>query len=1187
MKKKFTQFRWFATMILFVTAMVMPSVAWAEDYDENGFGSESAPYEPATMTTEKYDINGDGVNDEVYEIGNAGQLYWFANYVNSGNYSANAILTNNITINNDVLVNGELNSASEGSFRKWTPIGNDISIVYTGTFDGNSKTISGLYYSEEVNKDINSVGTVYVGLFGHNKGNISNVVIDNSYICIKGYVPYVGSIAGNNNNGKIINCKNYGLVNGKGELYLYIGGLCGNNTNGGYVSECTNYGKITAVCSNMGYIGGLSGNNGNNSNNNYTSKIENSKNAGYVTVTDNTTTIISTGGVCGRNLSEITGCINSGNIEGGDYSGGVCGFIDKVNNNNGKITNCYNTGTVKGTSEVGGICGSNYYAGTIENCYSAGSVSGTSETSNVGGVCGVNYTSSSISNGSKSTIRNCYFDNDKYSGDAVGSSGTSGIVEKVEGKSSEYFSKGGVCYLLNNGITDGSQMWYQTIDSGTKEAYPNLDNTNKESRTVYQCNPCTALYSNTEGVTQNHSYVNDGNGFLTCTACGDKRYQQATQNESGEYEIGNAGQLCWFAGLVNGTLNDGTQQNLTAKGVLTGNIDLASVSNWTPIGNESSKFSGTFDGKNFKVQRLSITQQGSNSGLFGFADNASMQNICIDGNITLTSTSYTEGYGSIVGRMDNSIISNCHSSVNFSIESEMAASTECIGHIGGIVGKMHETSSAVQGCSYSGTINLGNNNVKVAAGIVGYAIRNKVPITNCSFTGTIRSTYEGVLYMGGIFGYTNSGSDVKVTNCLQAGTLEKPGDSSLTGILIGQINNGYGANAVTNNYYTSSTFNVIGQTSGTPTTTPATQCTIEQLQSGEICYRLNGSQSDGGWGQQIGTDGYPVPGSDKTVYEVNLLCGGVHAVGKTYVNSNEDVTIAHELPKTANFNAEKNIYNKVCQREGCGETLYYADAAGTIEATLNADATEFTVANYPLQDSTTYDNRAVFTATNFTYTRTFSNTEWTTWYVPFDLTLTEEICNRYDFSRINNVHQYDTDNDGTADKTVVESFRQIPGVTLKANYPYLVRAKSDADFTMSLPLTNVVPALAETNSIDCQSVDFSYTFMGTYTGMGEGGSGYYDPYTLWTDGTWRHFQSLDPMRHYLTVTPRNSFYASATSLRSIMLSVIGDEGTTGIVNIYDEERRAKETYDLGGRRIPAGSQRNGFYIENGKVIYKK
>ena len=256
--------------------------------------------------------------------------------------------------------------------------------------------------------------------------------------------------------------------------------------------------------------------------------------------------------------------------------------------------------------------------------------------------------------------------------------------------------------------------------------------------------PCTGVYSNDENeLTAEHNVLYD-NGFGTCSGCGIKSYQSATQNASGEYEIGNAGQLCWFAGLVNGTLTDGTSQNTTAKGVLTDNIDLASISNWTPIGNESNKFGGTFDGKNFKVQNLSITQQGSNSGLFGYASGATMKNICIDGNITLNTTSYSEGYGSIAGCMVNSTISNCHSSVNFTINTEMDASKECIGHIGGIVGKMNEsnsTESYVSGCSYSGTINMGNCNVKVAAGIVGYAINSEVPITNCSFTGTIHSKY--------------------------------------------------------------------------------------------------------------------------------------------------------------------------------------------------------------------------------------------------------------------------------------------------------------------------------------------------------------------------------------------------------------------------------------------------------------
>ncbi|OYP57585.1 hypothetical protein CIK99_06765, partial [Prevotella sp. P5-92] len=279
------------------------------------------------------------------------------------------------------------------------------------------------------------------------------------------------------------------------------------------------------------------------------------------------------------------------------------------------------------------------------------------------------------------------------------------------------------------------------------------------------------------------------------------------------------------------------------------------------------------------------------------------------------------------------------------------------------------------------------------------------------------------------------------------------------------------------------------------------------------------------------------------------------------------------------FNEVKKIYSNQCQREGCGHTDYYATSNGSVVA--NETSGGFVAEALTLEDATAYDNKAVFTATNFTYTRTFSNTNWTTWYVPFELTLTKDICDKFAFSRINNVHQYDTDNDGNADRTVVESFRQTEGVTLKANYPYLVKPVSENDLNMVLNLTNVQPALAEAQSIDCQSVDYKYVFKGTYNGEGASGSTLYDPYTLHSDGTWQHYYSLKPMRHYLTISSRNATTSSAAFMRSILLSVIGDENATGIVKIYDEERRAKETYDLGGRRIPAGSQRNGFYIENG------
>ena len=110
--------------------------------------------------------------------------------------------------------------------------------------------------------------------------------------------------------------------------------------------------------------------------------------------------------------------------------------------------------------------------------------------------------------------------------------------------------------------------------------------------------------------------------------------------------------------------------------------------------------------------------------------------------------------------------------------------------------------------------------------------------------------------------------------------------------------------------------------------------------------------------------------------------------------------------------------------------------------------------------------------------------------ISLNLTLTKDICDKFAFSRINNVHQYDTDNNGNADRTVVESFRQTEGVTLKANYPYLVKAlsESESDLNMELNLKNVKPALAEAQSIDCQSVDYKYVFTGTYDGEGESGA---------------------------------------------------------------------------------------------------
>ena len=306
---------------------------------ENGFCACDNAYQPANLTTDKYDINGDDSKDAVYEISNAGQLYWFAGLVNgtlSGvtqNTSANAVLTKDIVVNKNVLKSdGTLN---DGTFKEWTPIATSAS-PYTGIFEGQNHTISGLYFKQEAS---------FVGLFSVNSGKIANVGILDSYFYGQPYKGWqVGGVCGSNTNqGAITNCYNTGIVRGSET----VGGVCGSN-----------YGTITN-CSNKGNVG------------------EDDE---------------SVGGVCGSNYGTITNCNNAGIVSGKSYVGGVCG----KNSNGGTVTNCNNTGEVRGTSQyIGGLSGDND-SSSITNCNNTGEVKATGKF--VGGLSGGNYNNGTITN---------------------------------------------------------------------------------------------------------------------------------------------------------------------------------------------------------------------------------------------------------------------------------------------------------------------------------------------------------------------------------------------------------------------------------------------------------------------------------------------------------------------------------------------------------------------------------------------------------------------------------------------------------------------------------------------------------------------------------------------------------------------------------------------------------------------
>ncbi len=482
----------------------------SHNYNSQGFCTECDAYQPAVLTTDKYDIDGDTSKDKVYEIGNAGQLYWFAGLVNgtlSGvaqNVSANAVLTADIVVNKNVLKSdGTLN---EGTFKEWTPITGSSNSTYSGIFDGQNHTISGLYFNQE--------DSYAVGLFGRNNGKIANAGILDSYFY---GTSKVGGVCGNNYTGTISNCYNTGSVSGIGTA----GGVCGYNYTGS-ITNCYNTGNVSGS---SGFVGGVSGYNskgtiinsynagsvsgleyvGGVSGINYTGSITDCYNIGSVSGSEG-----NVGGVNGYNDGgTITNSYNAGSVSGTErYVGGVSGY-----NDGGTITNCYNVGSVGGSGYVGGVNGWN--KGIITNCYNTGSVSGTGV--NVGGVIGRNESNASITN--------CYYDSTIYTGNAIGAN--DGTTEKVEGKTTEQFKTGEVTYLLQNGQSE--EIWGQTIGTDT---YPVLRGAKVYKSITYMgCNDSSEIasvsYSNEKKDVFGKHNFEDG----ICRYCGEKLAATVTKGD--------------------------------------------------------------------------------------------------------------------------------------------------------------------------------------------------------------------------------------------------------------------------------------------------------------------------------------------------------------------------------------------------------------------------------------------------------------------------------------------------------------------------------------------------------------------------------------------------------------------------------------------------------------------------------
>lgn len=345
-------------------------------------------------------------NEDTFSLTTAAQLAGLAKLVNDGNNFSGK------TINLDA----DLNLG--GSSIQWTPIGTSNTYPFTGTFNGDNHTISGLY--------INASTASNQGLFGYvgSGGSVQNLTVSGEVTA----KDYVGGVVGYNR-GTVNNC----TVSSSSSGTQRVGGVVGGNISSGTVTNCTNTGTVTVTGTTVSYAGGVAGHNG--------GSVSNCTNTGAVTGT-------ATGGY------------------GSSYAGGVVGS----NLDSGTVTNCANRGNITGTATVetgssyaGGVVGNNSFSTVVNNCYNTGEVTATGEYGSLyaGGVVGYN---------SSGSVTNCYYLDTSCNNPGGGIS-----------KTDAQFHSGEVAWLLQNGQDaddDGvkPQVWGQSLSDENKDDHPVLTN---------------------------------------------------------------------------------------------------------------------------------------------------------------------------------------------------------------------------------------------------------------------------------------------------------------------------------------------------------------------------------------------------------------------------------------------------------------------------------------------------------------------------------------------------------------------------------------------------------------------------------------------------------------------------------------------------------------------------------------
>ena len=240
------------------------------------------------------------------------------------------------------------------------------------------------------------------------------------------------------------------------------------------------------------------------------------------------------------------------------------------------------------------------------------------------------------------------------------------------------------------------------------------------------------------------------------------------------------------------------------------------------------------------------------------------------------------------------------------------------------------------------------------------------------------------------------------------------------------------------------------------------------------------------------------------------------------------------------------------------------------------------VTSISLKDnSNAYTQNSQVDNADVSYTRDFSK-YWEPLYIPFSLKY-EDWKDDFEIAYINAVHQYDTNDDGDIDKTVLE-FVKIKSGTTYPNTPYIIRAKEKGKKT--LYAENVTLYESDVNQIKCSTTAQEFIFTGNYKKVST-----MDLMAYYTNKYTMHLGDINYInlitgvgayRWYMEIEDRDSAYGinNNNTAKEISIKVVGEEAT-GIANIQHTSPNT-QTYDLNGRKVNENNLKPGMYVKNGR-----